>query len=210
MHITNKNILVLAPHTDDGEWGAGGTMAKLKEQNNKIYYAAFSTCKESLPTGMPHDTLAKECKNATQILGVEELFIYDFKVRYFNYHRQEILEEMVKLSKLINFDFVFTPCSNDIHQDHHTIYNESIRAFKKSNILGYELVWNNIHMHTNYFSVLEKRHIDLKTDAILCYQSQEFRNYHNHEYISGLAKVRGTQTGYLYAEAFEVIKIIQQ
>ena len=31
-----KNALVLAPHTDDGELGAGGTISKLNEMGVKI------------------------------------------------------------------------------------------------------------------------------------------------------------------------------
>ena len=38
-----KNILVLAPHTDDGEFGCGGTIAKLIDQGKNVFYAAFST-----------------------------------------------------------------------------------------------------------------------------------------------------------------------
>ena len=30
-----KNVLVLAPHTDDGELGAGGTIAKQLRQDHK-------------------------------------------------------------------------------------------------------------------------------------------------------------------------------
>ena len=33
-----KNVYVLAPHTDDGELGAGGTIAKLVEFGANIYY----------------------------------------------------------------------------------------------------------------------------------------------------------------------------
>ena len=38
-----KNVYVLAPHTDDGELGAGGTIAKLIELGANVYYFAFST-----------------------------------------------------------------------------------------------------------------------------------------------------------------------
>ena len=38
------------------------------------------------------------------------------------------------------FDLILTPNSNDFHQDHEVIYRESLRAFKSSNILGYELL----------------------------------------------------------------------
>ena len=56
----SKNVYVLAPHTDDGELGAGGTIAKLLELGANIYYFAFSTAAESVPEGMPRNILKTE------------------------------------------------------------------------------------------------------------------------------------------------------
>ena len=50
-----KKILVLAPHTDDGEFGCGGTIAKFIEQGLDVYYAAFSACKQSVLKQFPPD-----------------------------------------------------------------------------------------------------------------------------------------------------------
>ena len=61
-----KNVLVLAPHTDDGELGAGGTISRLLRSGAKVSYAAFSTAEESVPEGLPKDILKTEVKNATQ------------------------------------------------------------------------------------------------------------------------------------------------
>ena len=36
-----KNVYVLAPHTDDGELGAGGFISKLIEEGANVYYFAF-------------------------------------------------------------------------------------------------------------------------------------------------------------------------
>jgi N-acetylglucosamine malate deacetylase 1 len=201
-------VLILAPHTDDGEWGLGGTAAKLVEDGHDVYYAGFSTCKESLPNGLEADTLAKECQAACDSLGIKKLFLFDYKVRYFNYHRQEILEDMVKLNKQLKPNVVFFPCSTDIHQDHNTIYQEAIRAFKGTNLLGYELIWNTIKMSTTFFSVLDERHVAAKAKAIACYKSQEFRSYHTKEFIESLSKTRGVQIGKDYAEAFELVRWI--
>ena len=44
-----NNILVLAPHTDDGELGCGGTISKFVKEGKNIYYVAFSTAEESVP-----------------------------------------------------------------------------------------------------------------------------------------------------------------
>ncbi len=94
-----KTILVLAPHTDDGELGCGGSIAKFAEEGKKIYYAAFSLCSKSLPQGLAEDTLAHECKKATATLGIpaDNVTLFDFEVREFPKLRQEILEETGKV-----------------------------------------------------------------------------------------------------------------
>lgn len=43
-----KKVLVLAPHTDDGELGAGGFISKLIEEGSEVFYVAFSTAAESI------------------------------------------------------------------------------------------------------------------------------------------------------------------
>lgn len=206
MNQTNKRILVLAPHTDDGEWGAGGTISKFAEEGHEVFYIAFSTCRQSLPAGLPPDTLEKECIAATKVMGVKETRFFDYDVRYFNYRRQEILEDMVQLNKELKPSIVLLPGQYDIHQDHNTIHMEGIRAFKSTNLLGYELIWNNIQLRSTFFCRLQEQHMRKKVDAILCYKSQEFRNYHNEPFIKSLATTRGVQVNEKYAEAFDLIK----
>ena len=46
-----RRALVLAPHTDDGEFGAGGTMARLADEGVEVRYVAFSIATRSLPEG---------------------------------------------------------------------------------------------------------------------------------------------------------------
>ena len=207
-----KKVLVLAPHTDDGELGAGGFIAKLIENKAEVYYAAFSTAEESVPEGFPKDILKSEVQNATQKLGVkpQNLIILDYKVRKLNYERQNILEDMVKLRNEINPDLVLMPSLNDLHQDHITIANEGLRAFKRTTILGYELIWNNLNFNTAAFVKLNKKHIDLKCLALNEYNSQKGRDYLSSEFITSLARTRGVQIGTEYAEAFEVIRLILQ
>ena len=65
-------MLVLAPHTDDGEFGCGGTMARLVEGGAEVRYVAFSIATKSLPEGFPPDTLAREVREATAELGIPE------------------------------------------------------------------------------------------------------------------------------------------
>ena len=204
-------VLVLAPHTDDGELGCGGTIAKLIDEGNEVYYAAFSLCEDSVPIGLPKNILEKEVKEATKVLGIkpENLLLYKYRVRHFSQNRQNILDDLIKIKKSILPDLVFIPSKNDIHQDHCVISTESIRAFKHSSILGYEMVWNNLTFTTTSFMKLEKKHIDKKVEALACYTSQEsIRSYMNRDFIESLARIRGVQISAEYAESFEVVRWI--
>lgn len=205
-----KTALVLAPHTDDGELGCGATIARLVEQGTAVYYAAFSTADQSVPAEFPANQLELEVREATQILGLEssQLKVYKFEVRKLNYVRQELLEELIVLRDEIKPDLVFLPSSKDIHQDHLTVYNEGIRAFKFVSILGYELIWNNLSFSTDCFIEVSDAQIARKTDALSAYKTQRGKNYMDPEFIRSLARVRGTQIGVQYAEAFEVIRWI--
>lgn len=203
-----KNVLVLAPHTDDGELGAGGTISKLIESGSCVTYAAFSTAEESVPEGLPKDILKTEVKEATAMLGIESknLLIYDYEVRRLNFHRQKILEDLIQLRNSKSYDLILTPSLNDIHQDHSTIAQESLRAFKNTTILGYELIWNNLTFNTTSFVKLNYEHINKKALALKTYKSQGERDYMGEDFIFALAKARGVQIGTKYAESFEVIR----
>ncbi len=205
-----QKILVLAPHTDDGELGCGGSIAKFCIEKKEVHYAAFSNCRKSLPAGSSPDTLEKECKAAIQQLGMHpaKLLMYDFEVREFSQKRQEILDELVSLNKYIQPDLVFIPSASDIHQDHQVIHTEALRAFKNSSLLGYELPWNQSQFTSTFFIKLTPEHVDKKVKAINAYESQGHRNYMQEEFIRSLAKVRGVQCNQAYAEAFDVYKLI--
>ena len=203
-----KRILVLAPHPDDAEFSSGGTLSRFIEEDKEVYYAAFSPCNKSLPKEADEGLLYKELSRAVSKLGIsiENVITYDFPVREFPKYRQEILEELVSLKKELKPDLVLLPSSDDIHQDHKTIYEEGVRAFKHGKILGYELPWNNRQFKNDFFVKLEKHHIDIKIASINEYKSQSFRSYKDKEFFYGLAKVRGIQANTEYAEAFELIK----
>jgi LmbE family N-acetylglucosaminyl deacetylase len=203
-----KKILILAPHTDDGELGCGGSIAKFIQEGAEVHYVAFSICTRSLPAHLAPDTLEKEVKVATKILGIqpENLILYDFDVRRFKEFRQDILEELVRIKSKIEPDLVFLPTLHDIHQDHQVIAEEGLRAFKNTSILAYELPWNNLTFNTAGFIRLESEQIEKKIEALNAYVSQKHRTYLNANFIRSLATTRGVQINTTFAEAFEVVR----
>jgi LmbE family N-acetylglucosaminyl deacetylase len=204
----SKTILVLAPHTDDGEFGCGGTIAKYVAEGARVIYAAFSAAEQSVLPHLPRDILRTEVKLATARLGVrdEDCLVFDFEVRRFPELRQPILDRMIALNRDYAPDMVFLPSANDTHQDHQTIALEGFRAFKRTTMLGYEVPWNNLDFRTSCFVELTESHVATKIAAVEQYQSQRHRSYASSEFIRSLAMTRGVQIGKRYAEAFEVVR----
>jgi len=205
-----KRALVLAPHTDDGEFGCGGTMARLVEEGAEVHYVAFSIATRSLPDGFAPDTLAREAREATGELGIaaENLTVHDFDVRTFPDHRQEILELLIELWNDWEPDVVFQPSLHDIHQDHQAIAAEGLRAFKRTTILGYEIPWNNLDFAYQAYIALEKRYLERKAAALARYASQQHRRYADPEYVRSLARTPGINVNREYAEVFQVYRAV--
>ena len=202
-----ERALVLGAHTDD-EFGCSGTIQRLVESGCEVFCAAFSRCEQSLPPGFAPDVLEHEMRDSVGSLGVpaDHLIFYDYAVRHFPSRRQEILEDMVKLRARLNPDLVLLPAGSDIHQDHHVIFEEGLRAFKFGTVLGYELPMNTITFHHACFLEISANHLLKKVRSVGFYKSQQHRPYMTDEFIRSLATVRGMQAGVAYAEAFEVIR----
>ena len=196
-----KNILALAPHTDDIEIGCGGTLNRFKDSN--ILVAAFSYAPPVIDGDIKGDF-----EKAMNMIGAEYECL-GLEGRTFYSNRQQILDYLWKLNKKIKFDLVFCPSSFDNHQDHEVIRNEAGRIFKHTTMLGYEMPWNNKEFRTDTFVKLTKEDIDFKVEMLNCYKSQKERDMFAYkDYAIHLAQLRGLQVKSEYAEAFETIKCV--
>lgn len=196
-------ILGLSPHTDDVELGAGGSIVRWIEEGHKVTVKALSTGNPE--TGATRD----EFRASMDALGVWENLGYpDLRVcRRFNEDRQEILDDLIDLERLLMPDLVLVPSRSNVHQDHEVVTAEAIRAFRYSSILGYEMPWGDVHgFSPQLFVKLKMAHLHVKLDAIDKYESQMPKVYTSRSVIESLSIIRGMQAGTYCAEAFEVIR----
>jgi LmbE family N-acetylglucosaminyl deacetylase len=215
--VKKRTLLTVSAHADDAHVALGGTIKRfLDEGTYDIHYLAFSIAEESVPKGFPKNVVMNECRDGLAKLGVEKdkLKIFKFPVRRMDEHRQDILEELVKIKNELQPDIVFIPSTEDIHQDHIVVCHESIRAFRRSSsIYGYDFPWNVLlGEKLNLFIELKKSHLDAKINSLSYYESQiaKQNNCLKREYIQSLAIERGNRIGVRYAEAFEVIRDIKR
>lgn len=201
--------LILSPHVDDAELAMGGTIAKLVRKQERVHVIAFSTGNPE--SGSNQQEFCESMERFKPKLGSDSL-TYElcyFPCRRFHEKRQEILDLLVTTRENMDIKRVFVPARWDVHQDHRVITEEAIRAFRFASILGYELTWNGVwESHISCFNPLESIYIETKINALARYRSQEARPYMKPELVASLAKIRGMQIGYYYAEGFEVIRWI--
>ena len=209
MDINFKRALILSPHTDDAELGCGGTMNRFLEEGREIFLVVFSKASIPKDSNLNPDIVLEELKESTKEMGIKpkNLIILDYPLRLFSENRQNILDDLIKLKDEIQPDLVFLPSSDDIHQDHRVIFQEGLRAFKNSDILGYEVPWNNLLTHLSCFIKLSEENLKKKIASVRKYKSQSQRKFMNEGLIKSLARVRGIQCDAEYSEAFEVLKI---
>ena len=207
LKFTGATVLVLAPLTDDGELGAGASIARWVRERNTVHYIAFSAC-ESIQPVEPRDHLRGECRRATKHLGLERdhVRILDFEVRHFQRDRQAILDTMVNLNQTLGPDLVLVPSSDDTHQDHFVVSDEARRAFKRTRLLGYEAPWNNYRFETTAFMPVGREDLEAKLAALAEFTSQMDRPYMIPAYQEAQLRFRGVQAGVDFAEAFQVLR----
>lgn len=185
--------LFIGAHTDE-ELCFAGTMYKFIEQGHEVDYLALSWCDE--------DSLLYECQQSADILKVR-VSIEKFNVRRFSEQREGI-------SKLLYnhnyYDVITTHSIIDIHPDHRTTGEESLRVFK-GNLLTYTGPWNGKE-DANYFVELSQKHLEMKMQALACYKSQSHRAYMNPEFIRSWAIYNGIKCGKKYAEGFHTQRLI--
>ena len=88
------------------------------------------------------------------------------------------------------------------------VFAEARRAFKFTNLLGYELPWNSLDFSMDMFITLTAEEVAAKVAAIDAFETQKGRLFFSNGIVGDLARVRGKQVGKEYAECFEIIRLI--
>lgn len=183
-------VLAIGAHYDDVELGCGGTLHKLIQGGAEVMYLGLSSCYKP--------ELISECQLACKVLGIQTLELFNYPVRRFHEHRQEILDTLIKFRDKFQPDIVYTHSSNDLHQDHKVVFEESFRAFKNYTLFGYNFQWNQ-NVSLDHLCVTID--IEKKVEAISKYESQASREPFQKGYI---------QAANFTGERFEVIKLNQK
>ena len=156
--------MILSPHPDDAELGAGGTIEKMVSHNYEIHWLTF--CDVDIFNEL-------EWVWNEYDIDKDKRYCMNLETRKLPLHRQEILDRLYRFKEEVKPDLVIGPSLHDFHQDHKTVATEMVRAFKAtSTIISYELPWNHLEFDMQMFVPLSKEQIATKWEILQCYQRQ--------------------------------------
>ena len=217
-----KRILIISPHPDDETLGVGGIISKYSSMGSEFFILTVSGHMPPLYSEEDYNTTIKEAEKAYEVLGVKNYEFLDIPATMVS---QEPVHKLNgNISSVIN-DFlpeiVLIPFP-DRHIDHRVIFESSMVATrpvangrKIEIVASYETLsethWNAPFIEPNFYPnwvVDITEDIQKKIEALKCYESQisEFPGPRSLEAVEALAKFRGTQSGFAFGEALNIIR----
>ena len=197
-------VLFLGAHPDDVEIGCGGTIAKRVGIDNQLV-VVFSRCETHSGLDFTGEKLSEELRVSMEILGVRDYNQLEFENTRFPEASHGIRGVIEHLRSSFNPDIVYMPSLTDQHQDHRTLAEQCILAFRRGReeLRSYELLTTTPDFSPVVFVDIGST-IKLKIKVLLCYESQLVRKHHLEELWVARALSRGIPVGVRYAEGFEL------
>ena len=209
-------ILVIAPHPDDEVLGMGGTIKKLSKKNKIILCVVSEGATAQYKDKKMIKVRRDSCKKTAKILGISQTIFLDYPDMRLNLSHLDINKKLEEIIEKYRPEIVYTAPKNDLNLDHQMVFNSTLVACRPKSgvkqILCYEIQGNTkVPFVPNVFENIEKE-FSYKIKGFKMYKSEieEFPNPRSITAIENLAIQRGVESGTKKAEAFELIRVVNQ
>ena len=209
-------ILVIAPHPDDEVLGMGGTIKKLSKKNKIILCVVSEGATAQYKDKKMIKVRRDSCKKTAKILGISQTIFLDYPDMRLNLSHLDINKKLEEIIEKYRPEIVYTAPKNDLNLDHQMVFNSTLVACRPKSgvkqILCYEIQGNTkVPFAPNVFENIEKE-FPYKIKGFKMYESEieEFPNPRSITAIENLAIQRGVESGTKKAEAFELIRVVNQ
>jgi len=232
IELKGKRILSFFAHPDDETLAAGGTFAKCKSLGCEVHVAIPSTGINSRSNVQVKtkrekalEGLRKDCYTAMKVLGIpaKRVYLGDFADNELDkYSRLELIHWLESIIRKVKPDIVFTNHRFCTNIDHQYCHEAAVIATRPA--LGYHtiLISGEVPSSTghlrpanwepNFYVELSKKEVEAKVKAMQAYKSEVRPDPHGRspEALRALAKVRGSESGFFWAESFMINRIFHE
>ena len=214
--------IIVAPHPDDEVLGAGGTLLRRKVEGAEVAWLIVTSI--TAQAGYSADQIRKR---ANEIQQITKLFDFD-SVSELNFPTAQL--DQVPMSDLVAAisnvfkafqpDEVFVPHPSDVHTDHRIVFDAVAGCTKWfrhpsiKRVLAYETISETDFglgiskvFQPNVMIDIEPYLADkLRAMEIYASELSEFPFPRSHKAMQALATLRGAASGFVAAEAFELLR----
>lgn len=224
-----QNVLTFFAHPDDETLAAGATIAKLIRLGAQVHMAIPATGINARRNSLDQKSraaslvaLRQDCEKACSVLGVqpEHLYLGEFADNEMDTSSLlEVIHWFERIIEDVKPDLILTHhryCTNIDHQYCHDAVVVATRPAVNSHIpvlcgevpssTGY---LRPVQWEPNLYVEVTKEDMDVKVSAMQAYKGEARPDPHprSPEVLRALAKVRGSESGFLLAEAFMIQRI---
>lgn len=205
MVFHGRKVCFVGAHPDDIEIGAGALIAHIAKRT-EVYCLTLSDNQKNPELR----NVISECRRSMRVLGVndEHSIIGTFETRRFPEQRQEILEYLIRFNNTQRPDIVFTHTKADIHQDHATVTDEVLRAFRGTSVFGFDVIRSSYGFFPNFLVEVCKEDVELKIKALAEYETYRNKYYFDPSATRAILVRNGVIAQRPFAEGFETLRII--
>lgn len=224
--MTTRNVLVIAAHPDDEILGAGGAMARHREEGVTVSVLIIGegiASRADIPkkeVAIQQKKLQANSVSANAVLGASAPKILSFPDNALDsVPLLSIVREIEEVIKNTSPALIYTHHRGDVNIDHRIVaeaVDAAVRPMEGNSVhevRAFEVPssseWNftRAPFRPNVFVALSEAQLQKKIRAMRAYESEvrEFPHPRSPEYLESLARVRGGQSGYKAAEAFELV-----
>lgn len=205
MNFFGKRVLFLGAHPDDIEIGCGALVHNIVKKT-EIFCVTLSDNQKNPDL----KKVKSEHFRSMEALGVseEQILMGPFSTRVFPDSRQDILEYFLKLRKDFQPDLIFTHSKQDVHQDHNTMTDEALRAFRGITVLGFDVVRSSYGFFPHFLVEVTEEDVNKKIEALSEYETYKDRYYFNSELTRSIMVRHGALAERPFAEGFDILRIV--
>jgi LmbE family N-acetylglucosaminyl deacetylase len=205
MNFFGKRVLLLGAHPDDIELGCGALLHHIVKHTDVLCVTLSDNQKNP-----ELQNVVAEHYEAMAVLGVpkERIILGPFATRIFHDSRQEILEYFLKLRLEFGPDLILVHSKQDVHQDHLTMTDEALRAFRGITVLGFDVVRSSYGFFPHFLVEVTEEDVNKKIEALSKYETYRDRYYFNRELTRSIMVRHGALAERPFAEGFDILRIV--
>ena len=205
MTFFGHKVCFIGAHPDDIELGCGALIAHIAKSTEVLCVTLSNNQKNPMLTDV-----VDEHYRSMAILGVpkDHVIVGEFETRRFPHARQEILEYLIQLKQTFHPEIVFVHTKADLHQDHGTVTEESLRAFRGISVLGFDVIRSSYGFFPNFLVEVNEADVTAKLSALAEYRTYADKYYFKPEVTRATLTRHGALAEREYAEGFDILRVI--